>query len=125
MGPAGASLVEFEFEEEGDVAFVGFGVGTEVGVEGALGLGLEETDFGDGGVGRQLDFGGNRRRGGHGIQVPALVDAAGHAEQHLGARGCGGGLHAEFPGDVLVLGEEAAGQKQSKNCRLHVKSGVC
>ncbi len=125
-GAGGGVLFQLDFEEEGDVALVGFGVGIEVGVEAAFGRGLQGAEAGDGGVGRELDFGGNRGRGGHGIQVPAVVDAAGHADEHFAAGRRGGGLHAELPGDVLVLREQPAGEKkQCEDCRLHAKSVIC
>ena len=108
----GGVLLQFQFEQEGDVAFVGLGVGIEVGVEGAFGLGLQGAKPGDGGAGRQLEFGGNRRRGGHGIQVPVVVDVPCHAHQHLAAGGCGGGLHGDLPGDVRILRKQPAGEKK-------------
>ena len=42
-GAGGGVLLQLQFEQEGDVAFVGLGVGVEVGVEGALGGGLEDA----------------------------------------------------------------------------------
>ena len=125
-GAGGGVLFQLHFEEEGDVAFVGFGVGVEVGVEGAFGLGLEGAEASDGGVGRELDFGGHRGRGGHGVQVPAFLEAACHADEHFTARRRGGRFHAELPGDVLILRKQPAGEKkQCEDCRLHAKSVIC
>ncbi len=88
----GRVLLELQVQQKDRLAFVGLGLGAEVGVVGFLGGRLERAEFFNGGVGRELkrdrNAGGRRSR----IDVPAGVDLCGNAEESLAAGRSGIGL---------------------------------
>lgn len=96
------------FEDEDDLVLEGLGIGVEVLVEAARGLGLKEDHLGEGGVWGEGDGGGNGAGGrGDGVDVPVFGEGALEFGVDGGAGGSGGGDDLKGPLDgVEALGGE-------------------
>src|ERR1035438_1414481 len=76
-GAGGGVDGKSNIEQEGFLAFVGFGFGVEGGVEGAFGSGLEHAHQSAGG---NLESGGDTGGGRSRVEMPAGIDLGGGAD---------------------------------------------
>ena len=113
--PRGSVLRDLQLQQKRDLAFVSFRIGIEIRVESSLGRRLEHAVPLHHRIVREQNGGWDARRRGHGIQVPARVDASRQPRQNLSSRRRRSRFQRQAPLDVLVLLSEHAARHQKQN----------